>query len=127
VPLGEQCDRLVRERRFDEALALCETMPVDTRDRADRLRRIKRLFALHLFSSGQFDKSLVLLHELHTFPLDVLVLYDGLLPEAAARQCLARLTSESGVAPPAPLSSALRAHGLQGADCLHQLACAAIR
>jgi hypothetical protein len=108
VPLGEQCDRLVRERRFDEALALCETMPVDTRDRADRLRRIKRLFALHLFSSSHFDKSLVLLHELHTFPLDVLVLYDGLLPEVAARQCLARLLSESGATAPAPLSGTQR-------------------
>jgi hypothetical protein len=129
VPLGEQCDRLVRERRFDEALALCETMPVDTRDRADRLRRIKRLFALHLFASGQFDKSLVLLHELHTFPLDVLVLYDGLLPEAAARSVRWRGWRRARAAPRRPASAEQHAarRRVQGADCLHQRACAATR
>jgi tetratricopeptide (TPR) repeat protein len=111
VPLHEQCDRLVRERRFDEALALCETMPVDTRDRADRLRRIKRLFALHLFATGQFERALSFLLELRTFPLDVLALYDGLLPEAAAALGAARLAAqalESGVTAPGPLGSGQR-------------------
>lgn len=111
VPLNEQCDRLVRERRFDEALALCETMPVDTRDRADRLRRIKRLFALHLFATGQFERALSYLLELHTFPLDVLALFDGLLPEAAAASCAARLAaqaSESGVGSAPPLGASQR-------------------
>jgi hypothetical protein len=73
MPLGEQCERLVRERRFDEALALCDAMPADSRARGDRLRSIKRLYAQHLFTTGvAFDRALGLMFDLHVNAFDVL-------------------------------------------------------
>lgn len=85
----DQLDQLVSEKKFDEALSLCENIPESdscwkTIDKASKSRNIKMLFAYHLFASGYFDRSLGYFAELLMDPIEVLGLFPNLLPKSMA-------------------------------------------
>jgi hypothetical protein len=81
VPVLEQVDQLVREGSYEEALTLCENVPVqDEALKRAKLRSIRVLHSYHLFSQGQFEHAMDLFLELDLDPLQVIGLYPNLLP-----------------------------------------------
>ena len=79
-PLTEVIDGLVRDQEFSLALPLCDSLSPDDPLNADKIHSVRVNYASYLFSKGQFRESLDLFQGLGTSPLDIIALYDDLLP-----------------------------------------------
>jgi len=47
-----QIEQLMRDKEYEEALALSEFIPANLADRIERIRKIKLYYAHHLFAQG---------------------------------------------------------------------------
>jgi len=82
IPVLSQVDQLVREKEYENAISLCESLSnFDQTVKADKLKEIKELFAYHLFCQGQYERAMGFFLDLKTDPLQVLGLYPNLLPK----------------------------------------------
>ncbi len=81
VPIIEQVDQLVREREYEEALALCENISGgDEAVKNQKRKKIKNLYAYALFVEGHYQRAVDYFQELDIDPLQVIGLYHTLLP-----------------------------------------------
>ena len=80
LPMIQQVDQLVAERKYEEALALAESIPDTEPLKKSKIDSIKVLYAYYLFANNQFERALECFTELSMNVLQVLSLYPGLLP-----------------------------------------------
>ncbi|KAL6054782.1 Vam6/Vps39-like protein [Balamuthia mandrillaris] len=82
VPIMDQVDQLVREKEYEEALNLCESLTdFDEKAKSEKLRSIRKLFSYHLFCQGHYEHAMEYFFQLETDPLEVIGLYPNLLPK----------------------------------------------
>eukprot|EP01087_Luapelamoeba_hula_P018206 TRINITY_DN5848_c0_g1_i2.p1 TRINITY_DN5848_c0_g1~~TRINITY_DN5848_c0_g1_i2.p1 ORF type:complete len:877 (+),score=139.65 TRINITY_DN5848_c0_g1_i2:141-2771(+) len=83
VPILTQIDQLVGEQEYEEALTLCESITdIDVGVKAEKIAGIRKRLAIHLFVTGQYERSMEYFAKLQCDPLEVIGLYPNLLPKA---------------------------------------------
>lgn len=92
TPIAEQVENFVKERNFETALGLCESLPEVSSVTGERVREKMARFvnvrhAYDYFATGQYRPSLETFARLQYNPCDVLMLYRTLLPQALAERC----------------------------------------
>lgn len=74
--LAAQVDQLVEMGEFKEAVSLLDQIePILLENKADKVKRIKMLYAHDMFNHGQYDQALTLYQELEADPDVVISLY----------------------------------------------------
>jgi len=71
VSFNQRMDRLVEQQKFEAALQLLDSNNGHLQER----ERITRKFAMHLFSTGEYDRALALFHKIETPLSEILSLY----------------------------------------------------
>ncbi|KAJ2960262.1 hypothetical protein NQZ79_g4423 [Umbelopsis isabellina] len=74
--LAAQVDQLVEMGEFKEAVSLLDQIePILLENKADKVKRIKMMYAHDMFNHGQYDQALTLYQELEADPEVVISLY----------------------------------------------------
>ncbi|CAG8564725.1 9381_t:CDS:10, partial [Ambispora gerdemannii] len=73
----KQIDQLVEQSEYEEAISLTEQIePILLDDKVDlKLKKIRNLYAHHLFRQQKFDEAITIFQELETDPAEVIALY----------------------------------------------------
>jgi len=82
VPILTQVDQMVKEREYEGALALMESLTdFDETLKAEKIAWIRKLLATHLFVMGQYERAMEHFAKLSNDPLEVIGLYQNFLPK----------------------------------------------
>ncbi|XP_064621475.1 vam6/Vps39-like protein [Lineus longissimus] len=85
-PITAQIKQLLESKEFELALKLANMTDDNEVDKADRLQKIRTLYAFELFCQHRFEDSLTIFAELGTDPSHVIGLYPNLLPQEYRKQ-----------------------------------------